>query len=295
MKICVIGGSGVIGSKLVKYFFDDKENVNFTFLNNELPLHGISKKLDITNLVDTSKFLENECFDVVIHTAALSNVDLCETNKSLADSINISGTENIVEGCRLSDSKLVFVSTSFVFDGKKQEYFEEDETSPATYYGYTKMSGEKIVKNSGLKYLILRTDQPYCWVEKGQHTNSVLRTLETIRAGKILNEIIDWYNTPTYVPDFVKTTSVLIKKKLTGIFHVVGPDYINRYEWSNLVAEIFDLDRKMIKPIKSDSLGLAAKRVNVNLCNHKLEQQTGIKMNGIKQGLIEMLKEKKIT
>lgn len=290
MKICVIGGSGVIGLKLVKFFSNIDNSVSFTFLNNELPLQGISKKLDITNSEDTVEFLKKGHFDVVIHTAALTNVDLCETNKLLADSINISGTENVIEGCRLTDSKLVFVSTSFVFDGKKQEYFEGDKTSSVTYYGYTKFMGEQLVKNSGLKFLILRTDQPYCWVEKGQRTNSVLRVIETLKAGKILNEIIDWYNTPTYVPDFIKATSKLLERKSTGIYHVVGSDYINRYDWSLMFAKIFGFDEKMIRPIKSDVLDLTAKRVNINLKNSKILQEIGMKMKGVEEGALEMLR-----
>ncbi len=290
MKICVIGGSGVIGSKLVKFFSNKGNDVSYTFWTNELNLPGNSKKLNITEINETIDFLKKGHFDVVIHSAALTDVDLCESNKALADSINISGTENIVEGCRLADTKLIFISTSFVFDGKNPEYFEDENISPVTHYGYTKFRGEQSVKNSGLKFLILRTDQPYCWLEKGQHTNSVIRVLKTLKAGKILNEITDWYNTPTYVLDFVNATSILLEKDATGIFHVVGSDYINRYNWSLQIAEIFGLDETKIKPIKSDVLDLVAKRVNVNLKNSKLSQETGIEMKGVNEGALEMLR-----
>ena len=97
------------------------------------------------------------------------------------------------------------------------------------------------------------------------------------------------------MPDFVKATWELIRKNLTGIFHVVGSDYINRYDWSLLVAEIFELDKNMINPIKSDILSLPAKRVNVNLKNQKLEQKAGFQMKGLKEGLLEMLKEKPLS
>jgi len=290
MKICVIGGSGVIGLKLVKYFSNKGNDVSFTFWTNELNLPGSSKKLNIVDTNETIDFLKKGHFDVVIHSAALANVDLCESNKALADSINIFGTENVVEGCKLTDTKLIFISTSFVFDGKMPEYFEDEEISPATHYGYTKSRGEQLVKNSGLKFLILRTDQPYCWLEKGQHINSVIRVLETLKAGKILNEITDWHNTPTYVPDFVNATSILLEKDVTGIFHVVGSDYINRYNWSLKIAEIFGLDKTKIKPIKSDVLDLVAKRVNVNLKNSKLSQETGLEMKGVREGALEMLR-----
>jgi len=289
MKILVLGGTGVIGSKLVEYMADIGNEVEYTYLTNKMTLQK-GHKLKITQMSSTIDLITKINPDLVIHTVALTNVDLCETNNTLADSIHIDGTKNVIEGCKITKSKLVYVSTCFVFDGKKKQYIEEDTTSPATYYGYTKLEGEKLVANSSLRYLILRTDQPYCWTEKWQHTNSLLRVIHTLQSGKILREVIDWYNTPTYVPDFVEAAHKLLEYNLTGIFHLVGSDFVNRYDFSLKVAEVFGLNRDFIKPIKSDVLKLPAKRVNVNLSNKKLEQKTGVKMKGFTEGLIEMYK-----
>lgn len=292
MKICIIGGSGVIGSKLVQWFIKNNADVYFTYYHNKIFQLKNGIKLDITDKSSIQLFLNKLNPDVVIHTAALANVDLCETDKFLADRINIEGTKNVIDGCKISNCKLVYVSTSFVFDGAKKEYFEDDETCPTTYYGHTKLEGEKLVMNSDLPYLILRTDQPYCWIESGQHTNSVLRVIETLQSEKVLREITNWYNNPTYVPDFVYAVSNLLLNKLTGIFHIVGPDFVDRYNWSLISAKIFDLNTDLIEPINSDKLELPAKRVNVNLNNQKLLDTTGVKMKGIKEGLLSMLKEK---
>jgi len=228
--------------------------------------------------------------EIIIHTTAITNVDLCETDHKLASSVNVDGTSNVIEGAKITNSKIVYLSTSFVFDGKKSGYNEEDKTSPTTFYGLTKFEGEQIVRQSNIPYLILRTDQPYCWVEEWQHTNSVLRVIQTLRAEKILREVQNWENNPTYVPDFVTATSDLLTKNASGIFNLVGSDFINRYDWSLQVAQEFDLDKKLILPINSDELNLAAKRVNVKLYNEKLYQKTGIRMLGIKEGLHEMKK-----
>jgi len=291
-KILIIGGSGRIGSKLFNYFSGKNFKTKFTFSENEMSSPS-GHHLDITKKRNTIDLITKINPDVVIHTVALTDVDLCETNNTLADSIHIDGTKNVIEGCKITKSKLVYVSTSFVFNGKKTQYYEEDAASPSTYYGYTKLKGERLVANSGLPYLILRTDQPYCWTEKWQKVNSPLRVIHTLQSGKILREIMDWYNTPTYVPDFVEATDKLLEYDLTGIFHIVGPDFINRYDFSLKVADVFELNRDMIKPIKSEALKLSAKRVNVNLSNKKLEQKTGVKMKGITEALIEMYKTKK--
>jgi dTDP-4-dehydrorhamnose reductase len=291
MKILVIGGSGVIGFEAIRKFSELGHNVFFTYNQNKIFLpNGFCVDIRDKNL--TLKLIKKIKPDIVVHTTAITNVDLCETDKELAKSVNVTGTSNIIEGCKLVNSKLVYISTSFVFDGIKSKYHEDDPTSPATFYGITKENGEKLVSTSGLQFLILRTDQPYCWKENWQHPNSVSRVLETIKSGKVLNEIIDWYNRPTYVPNFVTSMSELIRNNESGIFHVVGSDFINRYKFSLKVAEIFNLNKDLIKPITSETLHLPARRVNVNLENDKLTQKISVKMLGVKEGLIEMLKSK---
>jgi len=288
MKILIIGGSGMIGSKIVDHFLKTNNEVEFTYLTHNVPFRK-GYHLDITKKENTVKLITKINPDILIHSSALANVDLCETNNSLADSINVNGTANIIEGCKVVKGKMIYISTSFVFDGSKQQYVEDDIPLPSTYYGFTKYGGEELVRNSDLSYLILRTDQPYCWVEKWQRINSVLRVLQTLRSGKVLKEITDWYNTPTYVPDFVHAIEKLFEDNAEGIFHLVGSEFINRYDWALKVANTFGLDKNLIEPITSDTLNLPAKRVNVNLSNRKIFQKTGIRMKVIEEGLIKML------
>lgn len=291
MKICIIGVSGMIGSKMFQFFLEKGHDVIGTYNAHKILSFPKTYQLNITNQKTTVDFIEKNNPEIIIHSSAVTNIDLCETNKELADSVNIQGTKNIIEGCKKIKGKLVYLSTSYVFDGGKNEYFEDDEPMSSTYYGFTKLKGEEAVRDSGLENLILRTDQPYCWIEKGQHTNSVLRVIETLRAGKTLNEIEDWCNTPTYVPDLVLATSQLIKNNSEGIFHIVGSDFINRYRWSIEVAKIFGLDQTKIKPINSKELKLPVKRSNVNLKNFKVRQEIGFKMKGITEGITSMKKE----
>jgi len=288
----ITGGSGMIGSKILEGFRECKLKVDYSYFNNIPPLHD-GFHLDISKNEQTIKLFKKLHPKIVIHSAALANVDLCETNHELADSINVVGTQNIVEACNEINSKIVYISTSFVFDGNKSEYFESDEINPTTYYGSTKQKSEEIIKNSGLDYLILRTDQPYCWTEEWQRMNSVIRMLKTLGSSKKLNEIVDWYNNPTYVPNFVEVAKKLIDENEKGIFHLAGSDFINRYEWALIVAEIFGLDKKLIEPINSKVLELPAKRKNIKLNNEKILKKTGIKMDGIKEGIKKMFDDKK--
>ncbi len=194
-----------------------------------------------------------------------------------------------MDGCKLSNSKLIFISTSAVFDGTKDEYFENDVPNPTGVYGMSKFQGELIIKNSNLPFLILRTDQPYSWNEKWHHTNSVIRVIENLKKNETFNEITDWYNTPTYVPDFVSATIKLIKNNHQGIFHLVGSDFIDRFNWAKKTAKFFNLKNELIIPIHSSELKLSVERKNIHLNNDKLFKKTKHKMIGIDDGLESMV------
>lgn len=292
MKILVIGGSGIIGFETVKKLKQLGHSVFYTYYQNKISISdGFS--VDIRDKKVILEIFKKIIPDIVIHTTAITNVDLCEINHKLATDVNITGTSNIISACIKNKSKLVYISTSFVFDGSKNKYSEEDTTSPATFYGYTKDESEKLVKNSGLPFLILRTDLPYGIKEKWQHTNSVLRVIDTINSGKILNEITDWYNKPIFIPNFVDIMIDLLIKQEVGTFHVVGTDFVNRYDFSIMTANIFGLNQNQIKPINSKKLKLPAKRVNVNLEIKKIQEKTNIKILGIEEGLFKMKNFKK--
>ena len=288
MKILVIGGSGVIGSKITEYFKQKNYDVNFTYMKHKSNLDN-GQHLNITQKHDTVKLIKKNNPDVIIHCVALTNMDECETDKEKANQINVQGIDNVVFAAKIINNKIIFISTSAVFNGEKLEYVESDKICPISHYGKTKAIGEEIVESSGLPYLILRTDQPYCQIKKWQHTNSVLRTIETLKEKKILKEIRDWKNRPTYVPNFVQSLEILLESNVKGIFHVVGNEYISRYEMALKTAEVFNLNKELVIPINSDELQLSAKRVNVNLGNKKLLRTTRFKMYNFEQGLRDML------
>lgn len=289
MQVVVTGGTGVIGFPLVKKLVSEGHEVHYTHLSNPIGIEGAKgNKLDISLFEDVKSYFESVKPELVIHTAALTKVDLCETDRKLADKINVLGTENIVDCSKSFGAKIVFVSTSAVFDGSRDIYTEDDQTNPQYYYATTKLKGEDIAKDSGLPFLILRTDQPYCKPQKWQHENSVIRVIRNLKSGEVMKDVVDWYNTPTLVENFVEVASALIGKNKTGIYHVVGSDYINRYEMAIKTAEVFGLEKKLIRPIKSSELKLPAKRVNVHLDNKKAQQDSGIRLLGFTEGLKEM-------
>jgi|TARA_B110000438_G_scaffold303686_1_gene366499 dTDP-4-dehydrorhamnose reductase len=289
MKILIIGGSGLIGYNLFQNLKNYYDKIECTYLKNKI-LDERFHHLDTTNYDTTVEFIKKSNPDVVIHTAALAGVDLAEKNHELADSVTVNGTKNVIEGCKITHSKIIYVSTTYVYGNKKKIFTENDEPNPTSYYGKTKYKAEKLIKNSGLPHLILRTDQPYYWIEKWHKNNSVTRAIKTLTRKEILKEVKDWSNVPTYVPDFINATRVLLENSEVGIFNVTGSDYIDRYDWALKTAEIFDLEKKLIKPISSKELDLPVKRDNANVSNKKILKKNGICMKGVKEGLSDMLK-----
>ena len=228
MKIIIIGGSGFIGWKLKRKLELENEVIWTYFKNKSNEKNGIY--LDITDRKKVIEKITKINPDIVIHTSAITNMDSCELNEKLAEQVNFLGTQNVVEGCKIIKSKIIFISTSAVFDGSKKQYFENDMTSPVNIYGKTKSKGEKVILNSDLQYLILRIDQPYDWKEKWQHTNSVLRVIDKLSKNEKFHELIDWYNCPTYMPNIVDAVDKLISNNKNGIYHLVGSDFLNRYQ-----------------------------------------------------------------
>ena len=286
MKILIIGGSSIVGFKMLKFLREKKINVEYTYYSNNINIEN-GHYLDIRNKDDVLKLIRKIQPTVVFHTSVLP-MDECELDHDLANSINVQGVSNLISACKETTSKIVYVSTSAVFNGDKSKYFKTDNITPTTYYGITKGKAENLIKKSGLNYLILRTDALYDWTESWHRENSVTRALNTIKAGKSLREVTDWYRTPTYVSDFVSATLRLIEKNKEGTFHLSGSEYINRYDWSLLVAKIFGLE-KNIEPVNSAELNLPVKRDNINLNNEKLFQELGIRMKNVKDGLQSML------
>ncbi|MBI2624438.1 SDR family oxidoreductase [Candidatus Parcubacteria bacterium] len=282
MKMLITGGTGLLGSCLKKIFPTDE--VSFTYHSH--PVAG-GHWLDVSDRSATLSLISTMQPDITIHTVAVPSMDVCETNKSLAERVNIEGTRNVIDACLRVGSKIVYISTPCVFDGTKAVFTEDSPTNPINYYGITKLEGEKIVARSGLPFLIMRTDQPYGWIEPWQKKNSVVRALEVLDKDEEFREVVDWYNNPTYGEDFAAAAKQLIEKKREGIFHVVGPDYLNRYEWALRMAEVFGKDATLIKPINSQMLRLNAKRINAKLNTDKLARE-GIKMAGVWEGLRRM-------
>jgi len=291
MIILITGGSGKLGDNLTKFLLKHDYETHYTFNTYPCNISGaVRHKLDVTSKKETSKLIKKVNPDLVIHTSAVTDLELCEKNKKLAYKVNVEGTKNVVNASKEPKSKIVYMSTSNVFSGDKKVYHEDDIPEPSNYYAFTKLIGENIVSESNLPFLILRTDQLYFWTNRIGKKTFVERVLDKLIKNKPVEIFVDWYNTPTLIPNFSYATFKLIRKNKCGLYHVVGPDYINRYKWALEIANIFGYDETLIHPTLSSKAEMKAKRGNVHLSNTKVTNELGVKLLGIKEGL-NLMKE----
>ena len=283
-KLLIIGGASLVGNTIIDYAKDDYE---LFATEHNIPINNpkvSSVKLDLLDggkkIIDYIKKIKPSA---VIHTVAFPNVDFCELNPKLTDSLHVKITEEISEICSTVNSKLIYFSTDAVFDGNKSgKYIELDTPNPMSYYGKTKLEAEKIILQNR-NNLILRTTVIYGWHKRSRFTNWVL---DTLKNKKPVTAFTDQYNTPTLVDDLAQSVFSIIKKDLSGLFHTSGKSCLNRFEFAQKLAKSFNLDPNLIIPTKSaDIPQIAPRPKNGCLDSSQFEDKSGIKFNKIDSGI----------
>jgi dTDP-4-dehydrorhamnose reductase len=229
-KVLVTGATGFIGKNIVKNFSTEFETIG-TFYSKKKKNHIF---LDITDPEGVSMVFGEVKPEVVIHSAALPNVNYCETNKLLAKKINFTGSKNILNSCKSHGAKLIFISTDYIFDGEEGPYTEEAETNPLNYYGKLKLETELEIRGILKDYLIIRTTNVYGYDPESK--NFVMFVIENLKEGKNVIVPNDQFGNPTYVEDLSKAILELVLKGKVGVYNVAGPDNINRVEFAKIIG-----------------------------------------------------------
>ncbi len=257
MKFLVTGSTGLVGSQVVKDLTEKNHEV-YSCYHNQKPQHGNSIFLDLTDLSKIPTIIEQVKPDVIIHLAAMADVDGCETQKDLAFLINSKATEKLAKEAALQNVFFVYVSTDYVFDGKKDLWKENDKPNPLGNYGKSKLEGEKAIENLASSWCIARISTPF-----GFHPTKKsfpLWVAENLKSKKEINVLVDQFTSPTFVPNLSKMLIEISERQLLGIFHVSGASRISRYEFAELVCEKLNLDKKFLKPSTMDEIKWKAKR-----------------------------------
>jgi dTDP-4-dehydrorhamnose reductase len=258
LKLLITGASGLYGSKLAQLALAKGYEVYSSDIQS-LSVYGNFVKLDISGKEQVEEAFRSIKPDVVVHAATLTDVDKCELNKELAWKVNVEGTKNIVEAAKAADSFLIYISTDYVFSGEKGRYKETDKPDPINYYGLTKLKAEELVK-SQQDYFIARPSVIYGSTPAAGKVNFALWLIDTLRKGEHVKIVTDQWNTPTLNTNLAEMTLEVVERRLTGTFHLCGATRVSRFEFAELIAEAFGLDRSLIDSALSSQFKWPAKR-----------------------------------
>ena len=264
MKILITGSNGLLGQKLIHKL---KSDGFLDVIATSKGSNRISNKegykyinLDITDEILVSKIIYNQKPDVVINTAAMTDVDLCEELKQKCDDLNINAVRYLANACLKIGAHLIHISTDFVFDGKSGPYKEDDNTNPLSYYGMSKLKSEQILVHHDVKFTILRTIILFGVGESLSKSNIVLWAKSALKKGLELNIIDDQFRAPTLAEDLADACILAAKKKALGIYHVSGKDIMSIYEIVERIAKYFRYSIDNLNRINTSSLNQKASR-----------------------------------
>ena len=264
MKILITGSNGLLGQKILHKLR----------LDNDIDLIATSKgknrvantegymyfSLDITKKEQIGTLFNKIMPDVVINTAAMTNVDLCESEKERCKNLSIKAVRYLADKCLAINSHLIHLSTDFIFDGKNGPYSENDNPNPLSFYGHSKLESEKILYEHNLNWTILRTIIVFGVGENLSKGNLIIWAKDALEKMKSIKIINDQYRAPTLAEDLADACILAAKNKAYGIFHTSGKDIMSIYEIVKRIAIFFNLGMENVKEISTSDLNQVAKR-----------------------------------
>jgi dTDP-4-dehydrorhamnose reductase len=278
MLVLVTGIGGQLGFDVVK---------ELTAKGHEAV--GVDRaELDITDELAVTAYIQNLKPEAIIHCAAYTNVDAAETDQEGAYKVNALGTKYLAEAAKLVDTKMVYVSTDYVFDGNGTEPYEVDHpTKPLGVYGETKLVGETLLQQTLDKHFIVRT----AWVYGINGNNFVKTMLKLGQDRKEIGVVYDQVGSPTYTVDLAKFLVELIDSEKYGVYHASNEGVCS---WHEFAVEIFKqagMDVQ-VNPLTSEEFPRPAARPKYSvLSKKKLEEEGFTPMRDWKEALREYLEE----
>lgn len=282
-RLLVTGGSGLLGQFLIEQWVEKFEILATV---NQHPISSPrvrSAICDLTNLSAVRNLIESFHPRYVVHAAALTNVDICESQVRLAHEVNVVATENIVRSLPEQNTRLIYISTDQVFDGRGSFYKETDQVNPINVYGQTKAKAEAVVLNNRNSAVVRTNFYGGTTSQKASFSDWIIRDL---KLGKELNMFDDIYFCPISIKALCFNLELLLKSDLVGIFNFVGGERLSKYDFAVRLAKHLKLDQRLINRRQIDQSKFLAKRphdMSLSIERAKIEL-TGFKVESVNEG-----------
>ena len=290
MRVLITGAHGLLGQKLALVFGRETDD--------ELLLADIAAKgffvhkrfdyqqLDITQLGDVKSLVSQFRPDVIINTAAMTNVDACEEDRQGSWRLNVDGVKNLLIPARKIDGcRMIQLSSDYVFDGRVPPYDELSRPKPVSYYGRSKLAAENALLSSGVPGAIVRTQVLY-GTGYDVRPSFVSWVLAQLEKGLPFRVVDDQRGSPTMADDLAYGIFKLVSRDCGGIFHVSGPESIDRFSFARKIADIFGFEPSLISPTTSQEIGQSANRPpDSTFITLKFEAACDYRLSDVAEGL----------
>ena len=252
MRILIIGASGFVGQYVSRRLTETAAHEVYGAYWSGPPTGDAVAwiRAELTDRIALEEAFAAARPEVVLHLAAMADVGKAEREPERATAINVEGTSTIARLCEQHGDKLVFMSTEYVFDGKRGYYREDGTPSPTTHYGQTKWEAERAVMHLASHWSILRTSIVYGWPAPGKR-NFAPWLIQRLRSGQPYHGPTGVYRTPIYVEDLTDGIAKVVEGDFQGIHHVAGRDWVSMYDFAIAVARAFNLDEELVIPVPS--------------------------------------------
>jgi len=263
--ILITGSNGLLGQKLVQ-LLSEQDTYNWVATARGSNRIDLAKpfqfaSMDTTNVNEIKKVFEEYKPTIVIHTAAMTQVDDCEKDHESCTLQNVTAVQYLAEACAHHKAFFIHLSTDFIFDGEAGPYDEEAPANPLSFYGDSKLKAEEVIKNiAHLDWAIARTVLVYGIAQDMSRSNIILWVKKSLEDGKNIKVVDDQWRTPTLAEDLALGCFLIAQKKAKGIFNISGKDLLTPYQMALQTADFFGLDKSLIEKADSTTFTQPAKR-----------------------------------
>lgn len=289
-RVLVTGGTGLLGKALLESA-PPGWTVHATFHRQPPPpeWRGRFLPLELQQEASIARLFQEARPEVVIHAASVGSVDEAERQPEQVQRINLHGTQRIAEACLRDGARLIFISSNAVFDGKNPPYSEKAPVCPINRYGAMKAEAERWLQGTGLSLLVVRPILIYGWPSPGGRENAVTRWVAALERGRRVRVAKDIVSTPLWAGSCAGAIWSALRKELSGILHVAGPDRVSLDEFARETARVFGFDPGWVEPVLNQELGLAAPRPpDTSFDIQRMRSELGVEPLGIREGLAQM-------
>lgn len=289
MRILITGANGLLGQKLVLLLQQKKDLELIATAKGKLNLpqqRGVFYSLDVTEEGEVNRVVSTTKPTVIINTAAMTQVDQCETDRDQCWKANVNSVEYLIRACAKNNVHLIHVSTDFIFDGSHGPLDETEKPNPVNFYGESKLAAENAIIKSSIDWGILRTVLVYGITADMSRSNIVLWVKNSLEQRKTIQVVNDQWRTPTLAEDLAMGCYLAAEKKARGIYHISGKDFLSPYDIALQTADFFNLDKSLIKATDSNQFKQPAQRpLTTGFVIDKARKDLGYEPRSFREGL----------